>query len=556
MAIIYTYPVKTSPVAADKVLISDSEDNNKTKSVTIDDIRGATASGVSSIIAGTSNVTLPTGQTGDVTISVSGSADAVVETVRNNSGVTIEKGQPLHITGVNGTTPTVEVADASNSAKMPVSGLAKEQILNNADGEMIISGILEGIDTANIDGSPAEAAVVYVNTTTGGSIDFLSANAPTTEANLIQNIGIVVKSSPGTSGSIQVTAIGRTNAAPNLNQGSIFIGNGTNQPTTLAIGANTYVLTSNGTTASWAAAVDTNTNIANTNLQINTASRTLDLNNNSLTIIDTSTGASKNLFKFDQPGGTVPEFTVGSAASGYEGNITLEGNDASRTGTLKFKNATGDYSTTIKANALQATNLNYVLPLTQTGNGILTNNGTGTLSWSTSISPTEIIGSTSASPATFAATPYRFDNTNGGSGIGAPLATQVASGFGNKHISFFNGGVFSGGINQSGASSVNYATSSDYRLKENVVEMTGAVDRIKQLNPSRFNFIADGPSRTVDGFLAHEVSSVVPEAITGEKDAVDAEGNIIAQGIDQSKLVPLLVGAIKELTARIEALEA
>ena len=256
MAIIYTYPVKTNPVSADKVLISDSEDDNKTKSVTIDDIRSATASGVSSIIAGTSNVTLdPAAGVGDVTVSVSGSADAVVETVRNDSGVTIEKGQPLHITGVNGTTPTVEVADASDPNKMPVSGLANEQILNNADGEMIISGILEGIDTSNIDGSPTEAAVVYVNTTTGGSIDFLSTNAPATEANLIQNIGIIIKNSPGTSGSIQVTAIGRTNATPNLNEGSLFIGNSSSQSTTLPIGANTYVLGSNGTTASWGTTV-------------------------------------------------------------------------------------------------------------------------------------------------------------------------------------------------------------------------------------------------------------------------------------------------------------
>ena len=252
MAIIYTYPVKTSPVAADKVLISDSEDDNKTKSVTIEDIRGATTTGVSSIIAGTSNVTLdPAGGTGDVTVSVSGSADTILETVRNNSGATIEKGQPLHITGVNGTTPTVEVADASNLTKMPVSGLANEQILNNADGEMIISGVLEGVDTANINGSPTEAAVLYVNTTTGGSIDFLTTVAPKTESNLIQNIGIIIKDSPGTSGSIQVTAIGRTNATPNLNEGSLFIGNSAGESRTLTIGANSTVLTSNGTTASW-----------------------------------------------------------------------------------------------------------------------------------------------------------------------------------------------------------------------------------------------------------------------------------------------------------------
>ena len=169
---------------------------------------------------------------------------------------------------------------------------------------------------------------------------------------------------------------------------------------------------------------------------------------------------------------------------------------------------------------------------------------------------TSITGTTSVNSTTFANTPFTFANTNAGSGIGSPLATSVGGQYGNKHISFYFGTTFSGAINQSGSSTVNYATSSDYRLKENVIDMTGSVDRLKQLKPSRFNFIADGPSRTIDGFLAHEVSSIVPEAITGSKDAIDAEDNIIPQGIDQSKLVPLLVGAIKELTARIEALEA
>ena len=98
-----------------------------------------------------------------------------------------------------------------------------------------------------------------------------------------------------------------------------------------------------------------------------------------------------------------------------------------------------------------------------------------------------------------------------------------------------------------------YNTSSDYRLKENVVEMTDALDRVSQLKPSRFNFI--GHEEIVDGFLAHEVSDIVPEAITGTKDEVDAEGNPVYQGIDQSKLVPLLVGAIQELQKRIEILE-
>ena len=110
-----------------------------------------------------------------------------------------------------------------------------------------------------------------------------------------------------------------------------------------------------------------------------------------------------------------------------------------------------------------------------------------------------------------------------------------------------------GSISCSGSSTA-YNQSSDYRLKENVVAMSGATERLKQLKPSRFNFIAN-PDKTVDGFLAHEVQDIVPEAITGTKDAVDAEGNPEYQGIDQSKLVPLLVATIQELEARIAALE-
>ena len=100
-----------------------------------------------------------------------------------------------------------------------------------------------------------------------------------------------------------------------------------------------------------------------------------------------------------------------------------------------------------------------------------------------------------------------------------------------------------------------YATSSDYRLKENVVPLTGAIDRINQLKPSQFNFIAD-PDKIVDGFLAHEAQAVVPECVTGEKDAVDDDGNPVYQGIDQSKLVPLLTAALQEAIGRIETLEA
>jgi hypothetical protein len=99
-----------------------------------------------------------------------------------------------------------------------------------------------------------------------------------------------------------------------------------------------------------------------------------------------------------------------------------------------------------------------------------------------------------------------------------------------------------------------YNTSSDYRLKENVVSLTGATDRVKQLKPSQFNFIAD-PDTTVDGFIAHEAQAVVPECVTGEKDAVDEDGNPKYQGIDQSKLVPLLTAALQEAITEIASLK-
>ena len=100
-----------------------------------------------------------------------------------------------------------------------------------------------------------------------------------------------------------------------------------------------------------------------------------------------------------------------------------------------------------------------------------------------------------------------------------------------------------------------YNTSSDYRLKENVVDMTGAIDRVKALLPKRFNFKSNADV-TVDGFLAHEAQTVVPEAVVGEHNEVDSDGNMVVQMIDNAKLVPLLTASLKESFSKIEALEA
>ena len=100
-----------------------------------------------------------------------------------------------------------------------------------------------------------------------------------------------------------------------------------------------------------------------------------------------------------------------------------------------------------------------------------------------------------------------------------------------------------------------YNSSSDYRMKQDVVDLTGAIDRVKSFKPRRFKWKED-PTYTVDGFLAHEASTVVPESVDGEKDAVDSEGDPKYQVMDNSKLVPVLTAALKEAIAKIETLEA
>jgi hypothetical protein len=111
------------------------------------------------------------------------------------------------------------------------------------------------------------------------------------------------------------------------------------------------------------------------------------------------------------------------------------------------------------------------------------------------------------------------------------------------------------------AASVSYNTSSDYRLKHDIQPMTGALAKVAQLKPVTYKWNANDSQS--QGFIAHELQEVVPECVTGEKDAVDAEGKPVYQGIDTSFLVATLTAAIQEqqaiiqtLTARVAALES
>ena len=146
-----------------------------------------------------------------------------------------------------------------------------------------------------------------------------------------------------------------------------------------------------------------------------------------------------------------------------------------------------------------------------------------------------------------------------------------------KYMGFSRSGTQIGQIQRNGSNdSINYVTSSDYRLKDGVVDKTDGIEKIKLLKPRKFYWKSNTDKTLVDGFLAHEVSDIVPEAISGEKDAMIPEvlytaddelpegknigdvkeaTKINPQGIDQSKLVPLLTSALQEAITKIETLE-
>jgi hypothetical protein len=121
-------------------------------------------------------------------------------------------------------------------------------------------------------------------------------------------------------------------------------------------------------------------------------------------------------------------------------------------------------------------------------------------------------------------------------------------------IALYSGTTQRGIVSISGATTT-YGSVSDYRLKENIAPISEAASKVSQLKPSKFNFI-EFPEQTVDGFIAHEVQEVVPEAVIGSKDAIDEDGKPIYQSIDQSKLVPLLTAALQEALAEIASLKA
>lgn len=323
MAIIYTYPVKTTPANDDLILISDSADGNKTKQVKMSSLPGAEGSGITSLntatgasqtfaIGNDSPVTISTntstgvhtfGWTGELAIAKGGTAlssvgtkhqslvssgtaltykdQKIVKKVKLASG-SVVKGQPLFIKTTTSTdVPIVGPADANTSAQMPVAGLAMESISNTDDFYMMINGYLDGLNTTNIPGSPSPGSVLYINNEAGGGadIDFITATKVSgASSGDIQTIGILARDHASL-GAIQVCIDGEVEGLPNFSaKGNIWAGNDTTfVPTELAVGTDGHILTADSSEATgikWAAAAAsgvTTINFSTTGLTPNSA---------------------------------------------------------------------------------------------------------------------------------------------------------------------------------------------------------------------------------------------------------------------------------------------
>jgi hypothetical protein len=145
-----------------------------------------------------------------------------------------------------------------------------------------------------------------------------------------------------------------------------------------------------------------------------------------------------------------------------------------------------------------------------------------------------------------------IQNYGSGIGWGVTMRPSSSSSGGNGDcFNFTNTSFTTVGTIATSSSATAYNTSSDYRLKENIAPMIGALNTVSQLKPCTYTWKADG--KDGQGFIAHELQAVIPDAVTGEKDAIDKDGNPRYQGVDASFLVATLTAALQELNAKVDA---
>jgi hypothetical protein len=251
--------------------------------------------------------------------------------------------------------------------------------------------------------------------------------------------------------------------------------------------------------------------------------------------IGTTTVASGRKLQLEASGDTIQRINSGGASSGlsveFANNGTLRGGIGNGSGNISGGSATTFAVQAVNELVFASGGYSERMRIDSSGNVLIGNTSFTSLGYLNVQSATTKDGAVFQSNATGDTTQILFRNPNGIIG----------------KISTLN-------------SATSYVTSSDYRLKENIAPMTGALDKVAQLKPVTYKWKIDGSDG--QGFIAHELAEVIPDCVSGEKDAVDAEGNPSYQGVDTSFLVATLTAAIQEqqtiindLKARITALE-
>ena len=634
MAIIYTYPVKTTPNANDLILISDSQDSNKTKQVKISTLPGGSGSGVSSVTSANNAITVADATTTPVLTSIAYSGGTNIGHVpTGGSNTTFLRGDGTWVVPTNTTDITLTTTGTSGAATWNGTTLNIPQYsgggtpdtplnsvqFNNAGAFGGSSSLLFSNNKLSVtyaidvkgDGTNAGKINLYCqNTTTPHAVTIegpdhnnaspytlkLPSLAPTSNQILeyqdsTNNLRWINTPTSGTTyfAGDGLGLSGSTFSADVKENGGITI---ESAKLALDLGGSsitgTLAIADGGTGSSQAEYCDLTTNVTGILPVSNGGTGVNTLGANRLIL---GNGANAVTSLSSQTKGTI---VVGDGATT---NILSVGTDG-HVLTAASAEATGVRWTAIDASSITGsinltTQVTGTLPIGSGGTGLTTasagtitrGNGTNALiadsylEYEGAAKTLKIRGSGNTAPSLSCT--LAIDDAQGTTDKEAcigltPTGVQGVKGM---HIDM---GAYTTGIqiyrNHTYASTAmsfvqqvsanaqvgsitmtdsvtNYNTTSDYRLKENVVDMTSAVDRVKQLKPKRFNFTSE-PTKVVDGFLAHEAQAIVPESVIGTKDEVDDNGNAVYQGIDQAKLVPLLVGAIKELTARIEALEA
>lgn len=464
------------------------------------------------------------------------------------SGTIVTTGDTGSVTSTMIADGTIANGDINASAAIAFSKLASLNSGNllvgnatNVPTAVAVTGDVTISDTGVT--AIASGAIVNADINASAAISF-SKLASLTSGNLLVGSATNVPTSVAVTGDVTISNTGVTSIAAgvianadinasaaiafsklaSLTSGNLLVGNASNVPTAVAVTGDVTISNAGVTAIGAGVIVDADINasagIVDTKLAtISTAGKV----SNSATTATSSSTASTIVARNASNG-----FSAGAITAS---NINVDG-------------------ATVPANGIYRPTTN-VLGIATNSVERLRFNATGDLLYGQTTTVTPGFNNTTTG-AGFETINNAWFLSRSATGLLLSLNNNAASGT-SECIDMRRSGTVVGQITTT-TTSTSYVTSSDYRLKENVVSLSGAIARLNQLPVHRFNFIID-PDKTVDGFLAHEAQAVVPESVVGAKDAVDEDGNPIYQGIDQSKLVPLLTAALKEAIAKIEVLE-